>query len=166
MDKMGGTVLEPPAEKVSEAMNFDVVKPDEVRAMYEQAADKRMQISIMADLMTCEEADICDLLGIPHTKKKTRGCIVEEKALEMHRNGATSYAIAKAFSVSESAVKAWKWRVGLMEHSEETKALLAEETPLGRLGTGEDVAKAAAFLLSDDACFITGQTLGVDGGYL
>ena len=52
------------------------------------------------------------------------------------------------------------------EHSEETKAILAEETPLSRLGTGEDVAKAAAFLLSDDAAFITGQTLGVDGGYL
>ena len=52
------------------------------------------------------------------------------------------------------------------EHSEETKQMLAEETPLGRLGTGEDVAKAAAFLLSGDACFITGQTLGVDGGYL
>ena len=52
------------------------------------------------------------------------------------------------------------------EHSEETKQILAEETPLGRLGTGEDVAKAAAFLLSDDAAFITGQTLGVDGGYL
>ena len=52
------------------------------------------------------------------------------------------------------------------EHSEETKRMLAEETPLGRLGTGEDVAKAAAFLLSEDACFITGQTLGVDGGYL
>ncbi len=52
------------------------------------------------------------------------------------------------------------------EHSEETKQLLAEETPLGRLGTGEDVARAAAFLLSDDASFITGQVLGVDGGYL
>ena len=52
------------------------------------------------------------------------------------------------------------------EHSEETKQMLAEETPLGRLGTGEDVAKAAAFLLGDDAEFITGQTLGVDGGYL
>ena len=43
---------------------------------------------------------------------------------------------------------------------------LAEETPLGRLGTGEDVARAAAFLLSSDASFITGQVLGVDGGYL
>lgn len=52
------------------------------------------------------------------------------------------------------------------EHSEETKQLLAEETPLGRLGTGEDVARAAAFLLSGDASFITGQVLGVDGGYL
>ncbi len=52
------------------------------------------------------------------------------------------------------------------EHSEETKQILADETPLGRLGTGEDVARAAAFLLSDDAAFITGQTLGVDGGYL
>ena len=52
------------------------------------------------------------------------------------------------------------------EHSEETKAILADETPLGRLGTPEDVAAAAAFLLSDEAAFITGQVLGVDGGYI
>lgn len=37
-------------------------------------------------------------------------------------------------------------------------------TPLGRLGTGEDVAHAVAFLASDQAAFITGQVLAVDGG--
>ena len=37
-------------------------------------------------------------------------------------------------------------------------------TPLGRLGAAEDVARAYAFLASDDASFINGQVLGVDGG--
>ncbi|CAG0946814.1 3-oxoacyl-[acyl-carrier protein] reductase [Anaerolineae bacterium] len=37
-------------------------------------------------------------------------------------------------------------------------------TPLGRMGTVEDVAYAVAFLASDDAAFITGQVLSVDGG--
>jgi 3-oxoacyl-[acyl-carrier protein] reductase len=37
-------------------------------------------------------------------------------------------------------------------------------TPLGRLGTVEDVAQAVAFLASDEASFITGQVLSVDGG--
>ena len=52
------------------------------------------------------------------------------------------------------------------EHSDETKAILAEETPLGRLGTPQDVARACCFLLGDEADFITGQVLGVDGGYI
>lgn len=37
-------------------------------------------------------------------------------------------------------------------------------TPLGRLGTPQDVAKAVRFLVGDDAAFVTGQVLGVDGG--
>jgi 3-oxoacyl-[acyl-carrier protein] reductase len=51
-----------------------------------------------------------------------------------------------------------------------TRALAEEEIlkriPLGRLGTPEDVAALAVFLLSDRAGFITGSVHAVDGGYL
>lgn len=44
-------------------------------------------------------------------------------------------------------------------------AALAEETPLGRIGAPGEVAAAVLFLASPDAAFITGQCLGVDGGF-
>lgn len=47
----------------------------------------------------------------------------------------------------------------------DTLVALAEETPLCRIGTPRDVAAAIAFLASEDASFITGQCLGVDGGF-
>ena len=49
---------------------------------------------------------------------------------------------------------------------EETLRALAEQTPLGRLGTPEDIAAAVAFLASDEAGFITGQVLTADGGFI
>ena len=48
--------------------------------------------------------------------------------------------------------------------SGETLEALKEETPLYRLGTPEDIAAAAVFLAGEDAAFITGQVLGVNGG--
>ena len=51
-------------------------------------------------------------------------------------------------------------------YDEDTLQQLAEETPLGRLGTPEDIANAVSFLCSDRASFITGQVLGVNGGYI
>lgn len=48
--------------------------------------------------------------------------------------------------------------------SEDVKATALSHIPLGRMGQPEDVAKAVAFLASDDAEYITGQVLVVDGG--
>ena len=49
--------------------------------------------------------------------------------------------------------------------SEETVAAIAEETPLCRIGTAEEVAALVAFLASEDAAFITGQVILQDGGF-
>ena len=51
-------------------------------------------------------------------------------------------------------------------YDEDTLSALSDETPLMRLGTPADIAKAAVFLCSDDAAFITGQVLGVNGGFV
>lgn len=49
---------------------------------------------------------------------------------------------------------------------DETLKELAYETPLGRLGSVDDVAALIEFLCSDGASFITGQVIGCDGGFL
>jgi 3-oxoacyl-[acyl-carrier protein] reductase len=48
--------------------------------------------------------------------------------------------------------------------SEDIRDVLLGQTPLGRLGEPEDIARTVRFLLSDDASFITGAILSVDGG--
>ena len=49
---------------------------------------------------------------------------------------------------------------------DETRRELIESTPLCRIGTPRDVAEAVFFLASDKASFITGQCIGVDGGFI
>ncbi|MBM3267456.1 MAG: 3-oxoacyl-[acyl-carrier-protein] reductase [Candidatus Sericytochromatia bacterium] len=75
-------------------------------------------------------------------------------AKELARKGITANAVAPGFIATEMTAAM----------PDKVLSLMREKTPVGRLGTPEDVAKAYLFLASDGADFITGQTLGVDGG--
>ncbi|MFR4700358.1 MAG: SDR family oxidoreductase, partial [Christensenellaceae bacterium] len=46
------------------------------------------------------------------------------------------------------------------------KAALADEIPMGRLGRAEEVAALAVFLADESAGYITGQVIGVNGGFV
>ena len=48
----------------------------------------------------------------------------------------------------------------------ETREMLVAETPLGRLGTPEDIAHAVAFFAEEGSAFLTGQVLTADGGFI
>ena len=50
------------------------------------------------------------------------------------------------------------------DHRRARKGDWASQIPLGRLGTPEDIAAAVCFLASDEASYITGQVLAVNGG--
>jgi|SRR5687768_795555 len=67
--------------------------------------------------------------------------------------------------ITVNAVAPGPIAVPRQKHNEERRVAWLAAVPLARYGTAEDVAGAALFLASDDAAYITGQTLSVDGGF-
>lgn len=83
---------------------------------------------------------------------------------QMTRNAAITYA-AKGVRVNEVLPGISDTDLVRAQAKEFTDAGLSR-TPMGRLGKPEEIAAAVAFLASDEAGFITGASLAVDGGYL
>ncbi|MCE5341415.1 MAG: glucose 1-dehydrogenase [Planctomycetaceae bacterium] len=116
--------------------------------------------------------------------KKSKGCIINTGSIAGHTAGAIGggiYASAKAAVATMTIAMAKEFapfgiRVnsvlpGLIEtrfHEQfstpERRAQVAQQTPMGRNGTAEDVAKAILFLASNAAEFVTGEYIAVNGG--
>jgi len=116
--------------------------------------------------------------------KKSKGSIINIGSVAGHHgggDGAGIYAAAKAAVATETIAMAKEFapygiRVnsvlpGFIEtrfhqrfSSAQRRRKIAQQTPLGRNGTAEDIAKAVLFLASDAASFITGEYIAVNGG--
>ena len=114
--------------------------------------------------------------------RKRRGSIVNITSVVgiAGNGGQTNYAASKAgiIGVTKSLAKELAVRgvrvnavaPGFVETDmtselgDEIRSAAIDAIPLGRMGAPQDIAKAVAFLASDDAAYITGQTLVVDGG--
>ena len=121
---------------------------------------------------------------LPHMLHEKRGCIVNISSIWGLRGASceVAYAASKAavigltrslaMELAPSHIRVNCIAPGVIHTDmvkglgEETVASLIDQTPAGRLGTPEDIAKAVAFLAREDADFITGQVLTVDGGFI
>ena len=80
--------------------------------------------------------------------------LTKATARELASRGITVNAVAPGFVLTELT----------QDLPDELKAQITDRTPLGRFGTTDEIAYAVAFLASDEAAYITGQVLAVDGG--
>lgn len=121
---------------------------------------------------------------LPHMLSEKSGCIVNISSIWGLRGASceVAYACSKAavvgltrslaLELAPSGIRVNCVAPGCIETDmvrvlgPETRAMLVEETPLGRLGTPEDIAHAVAFFASEKAAFLTGQVLTADGGFI
>ena len=121
---------------------------------------------------------------LPHMLHEKRGCIVNVSSMWGLRGASceVTYSCTKAalialtrslaLELAPSHIRVNCVAPGVIQTdmmntlATEYVPQLVEQTPLGRLGTPEDIAHAVAFLADEKASFITGQVLTADGGFI
>src|SRR6266704_291122 len=94
-----------------------------------------------------------DVKGVLFTVQKALPLLHKGSSVILNAGVAASTALGEGVSVFSAAKAAVQFKVHMLD-----------ETPMGRMGAPDEVAKAVLFLASDDSSFITGIELFVDGG--
>jgi 3-oxoacyl-[acyl-carrier protein] reductase len=159
---------------VSNAMK---IVPGKLEELPEQAWDTTMNIGLKGSFLVGQAA-------ARHMIPRKSGCIVNIASVAGYfpYNWAGAYSVVKAGLLMLTKLQALEWasygiRVNAITpgyiRTPGTEAMYADQeiyegrlktVPMGRVGTGEDVAGIATFLASDDARYTTGSALGTDGG--
>ncbi len=91
--------------------------------------------------------------------------LTQAMAYELASHAITVNAVCPGYVATPMQERELAWEASLRGTTpDEVRALWIADTPLGRLEEPEDVARAVAFLVSEDAAFITGEALAVNGG--
>ena len=131
---------------------------------------------------------LCTKYTLPHMLERGEGCIINTASVAgmVGLRNRAAYCASKAAVIGFTRAVALDhasqgircncvcpgtvdspWVASLLDRADdpraEREALIARQ-PLGRLGTPEEIAKAALYLVSDDAAFVTGSALVIDGG--
>jgi meso-butanediol dehydrogenase / (S,S)-butanediol dehydrogenase / diacetyl reductase len=91
--------------------------------------------------------------------------LTQAMAYELGEHGIIVNCVCPGFVETPMQTRELEWEAALRGTSADAvQKMMIDDTPLGRLEQPEDVARAVAFLLSEDARFITGEALAVNGG--
>ncbi|MCZ0727103.1 SDR family NAD(P)-dependent oxidoreductase [Mycolicibacterium iranicum] len=91
--------------------------------------------------------------------------LTQAMAYELGEHNITVNCVCPGFVETPMQSRELTWEAELRGTTPEgVRAMMIDDTPLGRLEQPDDVARAVAFLLSEDARFITGEALAVNGG--
>jgi 3-oxoacyl-[acyl-carrier protein] reductase len=160
---------------VNNAGIYEVLPVEEIT---EAQWDRLMAVNLKGALLCCQAV-------IPVMKRQGSGRIVNMASSAGKSGGLLAgahYAVSKAglmclakqlarelgpYGITANAVAPGRINTPMIHTvSDEENDAFCQRTPLGRLGTAEDVANAVLFLASDEASFITGEVMDVNGGLL
>lgn len=158
--------------------NAGVYLPNDVVSATEDEWNKVMSVDLKG-VWLCSKAalpymlsqgngkiiNIASIAGLVGFKGNAFYCAAKGAVVNLTREMALDYA-SKNINVNSLApgIIETEMTKSFLE-DEQAKQKFLEKTPLGRIGTPEDIAQAAVYLASSESDFVTGQTLVVDGGW-